>query len=101
MAAGVGLEDGDVGIGSSCVGADLVAVDEDAKDGVLDGNVERLSLVASSDAQALAGHGDRAVGRHSSRGPVQGVPALARAQRRVAHHAEPPAEPMASPRAAS
>ena len=34
IAAGVGLEDGDVGIGSSCVGADLVAVNEaDAKEG--------------------------------------------------------------------
>lgn len=48
MAAGVGLEDGDVSIGSSCVGADLVAVDENAKDGVLDRDSDRLPLVAAS-----------------------------------------------------
>lgn len=34
----------------ACVGADLVAVDEDAKDGVLDRDGDRLSLVAASDA---------------------------------------------------
>ncbi len=48
MTAGVGLEDGDVGIGSFCVGADLGAVDEDAKDGVLDGDSDRSSLMAVS-----------------------------------------------------
>ena len=49
VAAGVGIEDGDVAIGFSCVGADLVAVDDDAKE-VLDADSDRLPVIAASDA---------------------------------------------------
>lgn len=72
IAARVGLEDGDVVIGSSWVGAYLVAVHEDAKDGVLDGD-RPLAPGCYVRALALTGDGDCAVGRHASHGPVRGA----------------------------
>jgi hypothetical protein len=50
---------------------DLVAVDEDARDVVLDRDSDRLPLVASSYPWALAGDGDRPIGRHASNGPAR------------------------------
>ncbi|WP_208619896.1 MULTISPECIES: hypothetical protein, partial [Mycobacterium] len=48
VAAWVSLEDGDIAVGISRMSADLVAVDYDAKDGVLNGNSDRLPLVTAS-----------------------------------------------------
>jgi len=50
LAAGIGLEDGDVAVGPSGMGAEFGAVEQSAKDGVLDGNSHRLPVVTASNA---------------------------------------------------